>query len=265
MSSIFPRELCPFPVFPPCSLCPPCEPLFFYLWNKRKPGYRAVAKRRNVYAAMPSNKNVSSGHEEKGRLRQDTCPLRALCALRANQRFYLWNERKPGYRAVAKRRNAYAAMPSYKSVSRRREKKKRLRSDTCLLRALCALRANHCFFIFGTNENRGIAPSQKEETLTPRCPRTKVYRAVAKRKSAYALIPVLSVLSVPSVRTNVFIFGTNENRGIAPSQKEETLTPQCPRTKAYRAVAKRKSAYAAMLVLSVLSVRTLFFFKDTPT
>ena len=149
MSSIFPRELCPFPVFPPCSLCPPCEPLFFYLWNKRKPGYRAVAKRRNVYAAMPSNKNVSSGHEEKGRLRQDTCPLRALCALRANQ----------------------------------------------------------CFFIFGTNENRGIAPSQKEETLTPRCPRTK----------------------------------------------------------AYRAVAKRKSAYAAMLVLSVLSVRTLFFFKDTPT
>jgi len=196
MSSIFPRELCPFPVFPPCSLCPPCEPLFFYLWNKRKPGYRAVAKRRNAYAAMPSYKSVSRRREKKKRLRSDTCPLRALCALRANQRFYLWNERKPGYRAVAKRRNAYAAMPSYKSVSRRREKKKRLRSDTCLLRALCALRANQCFFIFGTNENRGIAPSQKEETLTPRCPRTKAYRAVAKRKSAYAAMLVLSVLSV---------------------------------------------------------------------
>ncbi len=169
MSSIFPRELCPFPVFPPCSLCPPCEPLFFYLWNKRKPGYRAVAKRRNVYAAMPSNKNVSSGHEEKGRLRQDTCPLRALCALRANQRFYLWNERKPGYRAVAKRRNAYAAMPSYKSVSRRREKKKRLRSDTCPLRALCALRANQRFYLW--NE------------------RKPGYRAVAKRRNAYAAMP----------------------------------------------------------------------------
>jgi len=36
---------------------------------------------------------------------------------------------------------------------------------------------------------KGIAPSQKEETLTPRCPRTKAYRAVAKRRSAYAAMP----------------------------------------------------------------------------
>ena len=128
----------------------------------------------------------------------------------------------------------------------------------------------------GTSENRGIAPSRKERALTPRCPHIKTYRAVTKRRGAYAKIPVLSVLSVPSVRTNVFIFGTNENRGIAPSQKEETLTPRCPRTKAYRAVAKRKSAYSAMprlgippfSVSSVLTKSFVFnpgFFSSVPS
>jgi len=89
-----------------------------------------------------------------------------------------------------------------------------------------------------------IAPSQKEETLTPRCPRTKAYRAVAKRRSAYAAMLVLSVLSAPSVRAVFLIFGTNKTRvsrrskkkkrlrrdapaqkRIAPSQKEGALTP----------------------------------------
>ena len=37
-----------------------------------------------------------------------------------------------------------------------------------------------------------------------------------------------SVFSVPSVRTLFLIFGTNENLGIAPSQKEKALTPRCP-------------------------------------
>ena len=85
-----------------------------------------------------------------------------------------------------------------------------------------------------------------------------------KRRGAYA---AMLVLSVPPVRTHCFFFGTNENRGIAPSQKEGTLTPRCPRTKTYRAVAKRKGAYAAMLVLSVFSVLSVRnpVFQGMPT
>jgi len=100
---------------------------------------------------------------------------------------------------------------------------------------------------------KGIAPwgNRGVTGWTPRSPCTKGYRAVAKRRSAYAAMPVLPALSMFSVRTQAFafnpgffqcslcvlcalcasrvlIFGTNENRGIAPSQKEEALTPRCP-------------------------------------
>ncbi|HOH13616.1 MAG TPA: hypothetical protein PK291_10330, partial [Thermotogota bacterium] len=36
----------------------------------------------------------------------------------------------------------------------------------------------------------GIAPSRKEGALTPRCPCTKAYRAVARRRGAYAAMPL---------------------------------------------------------------------------
>ena len=56
---------------------------------------------------------------EKGRLEVGPTSypqsfLCVLCALCANPVFNLWNERKPRYRAVAKRRSAYAAMPAQK-------------------------------------------------------------------------------------------------------------------------------------------------------
>ena len=55
----------------------------------------------------------------------------------------------------------------------------------------------------------GIAPSQKEKALTPRC--------------------LFSPFSPCSLCEPCFLnFGTNENRGIAPSRKEEALTPRCP-------------------------------------
>ena len=95
----------------------------------------------------------------------------------------------------------------YKSVSRRREKKGRLRRDAAL----------------------GNAPSEKIK----RC-QTKVWRSQRVHKNLF------SVFSVPSVRTLFF--------------------KTC--TKAYRAVARRRGAYAAMLVLSVFSVRKpCFSFK----
>ena len=53
---------------------------------------------------------------EKGRLEVGPTSypqsfLCVLCALCANPVFNLWSERKPRYRAVAKRKSAYAAMP----------------------------------------------------------------------------------------------------------------------------------------------------------
>jgi hypothetical protein len=53
-------------------------------------------------------------------------------------------------------------MPSHKSVSRRRKKKGRLRR-------------------YALAQKR-IAPSRKEGALTPRCPRTKAYRARHEKK-----------------------------------------------------------------------------------
>ncbi len=80
-----------------------------------------------------------------------------------------------------------------------------------------------------------IAPSRKEEALTPR------YRVGLSRGKWF----------------------------LRPRDTDES--PRSARTKAYRAVAKRKSAYAAMLVFtvtsvfSVFSVRTRFFQKPCQT
>ena len=75
-----------------------------------------------------------------------------------------------GYRAVAKRRSAYAAMPvsSVSSVRTRFFVFNQAFSFVFSPCPLCSL-CETCFLIFGTNENRGIAPSQKEGALTPRC------------------------------------------------------------------------------------------------
>jgi len=192
------------------SLCSPCEPLFFYLWNERK-GYRAVAKRRNAYAAMPSYKSVSRRREKKGRLRRDACPLCVHCALRANHCFFIFETNEN--RGIA---------PS--------QKKKRLRRDALV--------------------QKRIAPSQKEKALTPRClsslcslwplceplffylwnERKPGYRAVAKRKSAYAAMLVLSVFSVPSVRTIVFLTLERTKTGVSRrrEKKKRLRRDACP-------------------------------------
>ena len=274
--------------------------------------YRAVAKRKGAYAAMPvwGYRGVSGFYDpaiptfpflrSPGRALSlasfffvfSVLSVRTLC-------FDLWNERK-GYRAVAKRKGAYAAMPSpeaYRAVAKRRN----AYAAMFVLSVFSVPSVRTSFLIFGTNE-RGIAPSREEEALTPRCPRTKVYRAVAKRRSAYAAMPVWGYRGVTKGTPRSLLFPSkeriapsqqeraltlrclsslrslwplcepflkhanlkvgvprrphreNENRGIAPSRKEEALTPRCPRTKAYRAATKRKGAYAAMPVLALLSV-----------
>jgi len=62
--------------------------------------------------------------------------------------------------------------------------------STSLLYNLRGLRVSffsrHANLKVGVPSSRSIAPSRKEEALTPRWARTKVYRAVAKRRSAYA-------------------------------------------------------------------------------
>ena len=188
-------------------------------------------------------------------------------------------------------------MPVHKSVSRRREKKVRLRRDTraglsrgnqrdpailtkpcdpavqkgiapsqkegaltprfpCRVIALCGHRgvtngtprSALCLFSRERSGKKGIAPSRKEGALTPRCPCTKAYRAVAKRRGAYAAMPVLGS-SRGNQRDPAILTKPCDpavQKGIAPSRKEGALTPRCPCTKAYRAVAKRKGAYAAM-------------------
>ena len=75
---------------------------------------------------------VSRRREEKERLRRDA---RVGVSRRREEKERLRHDARVGYRAVARRRGAYAAMPAktprcpYKSVSRRREKKKRLHRD----------------------------------------------------------------------------------------------------------------------------------------
>ncbi len=89
------------------------------------------------------------------------------------------SQRSQGYRAVAKRRSAYAAMPSqrpvniptrklafpaFSRVSRRRTKKERLRRDAF------PKASEHANLKVGVpSVLKGIAPSQKEGALTPRC------------------------------------------------------------------------------------------------
>ncbi len=141
-------------------------------------GYRAVAKRRSAYAAMPARgyrgategtprspfcsfytammSGVSRRREEKERLRRDARvgvsrrreekerlrrDARVGVSRRREEKERLRHDARVGYRAVARRRGAYAAMP-----------------------------------VWG-------------------------YRAVARKRGAYAAMPAFSVFSVPSVRT----------------------------------------------------------------
>ena len=115
-------------------------------------GYRAVAKRRGAYAAMPvlGHRGVTNG-----------TPRSPFC--------FLYAAMMSGHRAVAKRRSAYAAMP-----------------------ALGPAILPFCF-LYAAMMSR--------------------YRAVAKRRGAYAAMPRLgmppfSVFSVFSVR-NFFCFYKN--------------------------------------------------------
>ena len=67
------------------------------------------------------------------------------------------------------------------------------------LRLLCAL-CESCVFIFGTSENRGIAPSRKEGALTPRCCSRE---DPANYELQFGRCSMISVPSVFSVRNPV--------------------------------------------------------------
>ena len=130
----------PLPGLPPCSPCPLCEPFFKSLEQTKTSVSRRRKKKKHLRRdalSVPRHANLKSWRSqmfsEKGRLEVGPTSypqsfLCVLCALCANPVFNLWSERKPRYRAVAKRRGAYAAMPAF-GVSRRREKKERLRRD----------------------------------------------------------------------------------------------------------------------------------------
>ena len=130
----FPGKPCPLPVFP---LCPPCEPIFF-LSNlaNLKVGVPRRALRvlcANLIFLIQLFSFVSS-----------PCPLCSLCEPCF---FDLWNERKPRYRAVAKRRSAYAAMPAQKPNTCQLESWRSQKDPPCSLCELDFLFLIQAFFL----------------------------------------------------------------------------------------------------------------------
>ena len=154
--------------------------------NRRDPALPPLS----FFAAIGSEQNVSRRRKKKGRLRRDE---RAVYrgVTKGTQRSALCPYSKT-YRAVAKRRGAYAAMN-----------------------------------VWGY---RGVTEGTPRSAL---CPYSKTYRAVAKRRGAYAAM-------------NVWGY-----RGVTKGTPRSAL---CPYSKTYRAVAKRRGAYAAMLVFSKVGV-----------
>ncbi|OQC29963.1 MAG: hypothetical protein BWX67_02042 [Thermotogae bacterium ADurb.Bin062] len=132
----------PLPGLPPCSPCPLCEPFFKSLEQTKT----SVSRRR----------------KKKKHLRRDALSVPRHANLKS------WRSQM-----FSEKGRLEVGPTSYPQ------------SFLCVLCALCA----NPFFSFW-NENRGIAPSQKEGALTPRCLRSG-YRAVAKRRSAYAAMPFL--------------------------------------------------------------------------
>ena len=141
-----------------------------------------------------------------------------------------------GYRAVAKRRGAYAAMPVWGNRGVSGFYDPAIPTFPFLRSPGRALSLASFFFVFSVlsvrtlcfdlwNERKGYRAVAKRKGAYAAMPSPEAYRAVAKRRNAYAAMFVLSVFSVPSVRTLFLIFGTNE-RGIAPSRKEGALTPR---------------------------------------
>ena len=94
MSFLFPRERCPFSIFPPRFLCPLCEPYLVFRICQLKSWRSQPTKSRDPYLGPLGNA------WERRTL------VRHVLAL------------KP-YRAVAKKRGAYAAMPlrGYRGVT----------------------------------------------------------------------------------------------------------------------------------------------------
>ena len=151
--------------------------------DENSKAYRAVAKRKGAYAAITvrDHHGVSGSYEPAIRFlvgyRAVTNRTARSPSLYTYIRYQKRDENSKAYRAVAKRRDAYTAMLAllcalrvnpvfqdmYKSVSRRREKKGRLRCDACS--SLCP----PCEPCFSRHVQKSIAPSRKERALTPRC------------------------------------------------------------------------------------------------
>jgi len=96
----------------------------------------------------------------------------------------------------------------------------------CSLCVLCVLCANPVFNLW--NENRGIAPSQEEGALTPRCLFTPC--SLCELDFLFliqAFFPLCSLCVLCVLCANPVFNLWNENRGIAPSQEEGALTPRC--------------------------------------
>jgi len=133
-----------------------------------------------------------------------------------------------------------------------------------LLRALCVLCANP---VFGHIQKR-IAPSREEGALTPRC---------LSSLCSLCANPVF-LLRHANLKVGVPRRSRDVHKRIAPSRKEGALTPRCcacersqgvPRafsghSQAYRAVARRSGAYAAMLRSGTLPRRSQTFPVNTP-
>ena len=146
------------------------------------------------------------------------------------------------YRAVAKRKGAYAAMPvwGYRGVSGFYDPA--ILTFPFLRSPWRALSLAIFFSVPSVPSVRTLCFDLWNER--------KGYRAVAKRRSAYAAMPVLSELSVPSARTLFF----------KTCQLKSWRSQKPCQTKVWRSQGKKKRLRrdAALSVFSVPSVRTLF-------
>ena len=118
-SCFFSRKPHPLTGLPPCSPCPLCEPCFCERLGNA-----------NFVSSIPCQVFL--------------CVLRAL---RANPVFKLWNERKSGYRAVEKRRGAYAAMLAQKPNTCQLESWRSQKDPPCSLCELDFLFLIQAFFL----------------------------------------------------------------------------------------------------------------------
>jgi len=239
-------------------------------------------------------KSVSRRREKKWRLRRDAALANAPSEKTKRCQTKVWRSQRvhknlfsvfsvpsvrtlffktctKAYRAVARRSGAYAAMQRLRTLPVKRQNDAKLKfgvpSAFTKIFSLCSP-CPLCEPCFSRLVQKRIAPSREEGALTPRC---------LSSLCSLCANPVF-LLRHANLKVGVPRRSRDVHKRIAPSRKEGALTPRCcacersqgvPRafsghSQAYRAVARRSGAYAAMLRSGTLPRRSQTFPVNTP-